>query len=190
MTMVDRAFCSGIVEDEGDRHILRAIVSMASAMDVAVVAEGVETSSGALAAPPRIALVQGYAFGAREAADALGVSTSTVRRWADTAASMCPRAAATGASRLRARRLATEAATTTKPVRNTALDATRRLVTHADLAGASLLERHAFLERYGDAVVRTLQDRGASRAELVGARRVFARLRRVTLEETDVRAAT
>ena len=42
-----------------------------------------------------------------------------------------------------------------------ALDATRRLVTHADLAGASLLERHTFLERYGDAVVRTLQDRGA-----------------------------
>ena len=52
-----------------------------------------------------------------------------------------------------------------------ALDATRRLVTQADLAGASLLERHTFLERYGEAVVRTLQERGAPHAELVGARR-------------------
>jgi excisionase family DNA binding protein len=70
-----------------------------------------------------------------------------------------------------------------------ALDATRRLVTQADLAGASLLERHTFLERYGDAVVRTLQERGAARAELVGARRLFARLRQVTLEAADARAA-
>ena len=70
-----------------------------------------------------------------------------------------------------------------------ALDATRRLVTQADLAGASLLERHTFLERYGEAVVRTLQERGGKRAELVGARRVFARLRQVTLEAADAGAA-
>jgi hypothetical protein len=70
-----------------------------------------------------------------------------------------------------------------------ALDATRRLVTQADLAGASLLERHTFLERYGEAVVRTLQERGGSRAELVGARRVFARLRQLTLEAADAGAA-
>ena len=68
---------------------------------------------------------------------------------------------------------------------DTALDATRRLVTQADLAGASLLERHTFLERYGEAVVRALQERGAARAELVGARRVFARLRQVTLDAAD-----
>ena len=61
---VDRAFCSGIVEDEGDRHILRAIVSMASAMDVAVVAEGVESVEQARwLRHLGIALVQGYAFG-------------------------------------------------------------------------------------------------------------------------------
>jgi excisionase family DNA binding protein len=70
-----------------------------------------------------------------------------------------------------------------------ALDATRRLVTQADLAGASLLERHTFLERYGEAVVRTLRERGAPRAEFVGARRVFARLRQVRLEAADARAA-
>ena len=70
-----------------------------------------------------------------------------------------------------------------------ALDATRRLVTQADLAGASLLERHTFLERYGEALVRTLQERGAARSELVGARRLFARLRQVTLEAADARSA-
>jgi excisionase family DNA binding protein len=70
-----------------------------------------------------------------------------------------------------------------------ALDATRRLVTQADLAGASLLERHTFLERYGEAVVRALRERHAPREELVGARRLFARLRQVTLEAADARAA-
>ena len=61
---VDREFCSGVVEEEGDRHILRAIVSMASAMDVAVVAEGVESPEQARwLRHLGIGLVQGYAFG-------------------------------------------------------------------------------------------------------------------------------
>ena len=61
---VDREFFSGVAEDEGDRHILRAIVSMASAMDVAVVAEGVESVEQARwLRHLGIALVQGYAFG-------------------------------------------------------------------------------------------------------------------------------
>ena len=138
---VDREFCAGVVEDEGDRHILRAIISMASAMDVAVVAEGVESLEQARWLHHLgIGLVQGYAFGRPapaaametllrdglpldrlalafeplsdepsvvpvaprglpapapaaagvatvtlgEAAEALRVSTSTVRRWADT----------------------------------------------------------------------------------------------------------
>ena len=309
---VDRAFIAGVAEDEGDRHILRAIVSMASAMDVAVIAEGVESSEQARwLRHLGIKLVQGYAFGrpapaatieallrdglplsrlapafepitgapaappgtARglalpapaatgatvtlgEAALACGVSASTVRRWADTgriavvrtsgghrrfpvaelrrlngeaAARPSVRAVVLPADALPALEallLSASGELSAAVTRNLydgstqgwfgsdpgreqlahwsravatatqgtdydgALDATRRLVTHADLAGASLLERHTFLERYGDAVVRTLQDRGASRAELVGARRVFARLRRVTLEETDVRAAT
>ena len=61
---VDRAFIAGVAEDEGDRHILRAIVSMASAMDVAVIAEGVESSEQARwLRHLGIKLVQGYAFG-------------------------------------------------------------------------------------------------------------------------------
>ena len=61
---VDREFVNGVAEDEGDRHILRAIVSMASAMDVAVIAEGVETREQARwLRHLGIKLVQGYAFG-------------------------------------------------------------------------------------------------------------------------------
>ncbi len=44
---VDRSFIAGIADDEGDRHLLRAIVSMASALGVAVIAEGVETMAQA-----------------------------------------------------------------------------------------------------------------------------------------------
>ena len=286
---VDRSFFAGVVEDESDRHILRAIVSMATAMDVEVVAEGVESArAGALAAPPRDRARPGLrvrAPGARlgdrdaaarraaarsprarlraaerrargrpgraarpdragpaaaaggatvtlgEAAEALGVSTSTLRRWADTGriqvvrtsgghrrfpaselrrlnAESATRAARCARSRCPPRRSPpctscsaappasspppSRAASTTVPPRagsppppgreqlargrprsprraappttTRALEATRRLVTHADLAGATLLERHTFLERFGDAAVRTLQERGVDRA--------------------------
>jgi diguanylate cyclase (GGDEF)-like protein/excisionase family DNA binding protein len=308
---VDREFVTGVAEDEGDRHILRAIVSMASAMDVAVIAEGVETREQARwLRHLGIKLVQGYAFGRPapaaaieallrdglaldrlalafepieegpdtapaetrglpapaaapggatvtlgEAAVACGVSASTVRRWADTGRIAVVRTSG-GHRRFpvaELRRLNGEAAANprVRPVAlpadalpaladllassagelsaavtrglydgpahgwfgsvpggeqlghwstalagaargadyDAALDATRRLVTQADLAGASLLERHTFLERYGDAVVRTLRERRAPREELVGTRRLFARLRQVTLEAADARAA-
>jgi diguanylate cyclase (GGDEF)-like protein/excisionase family DNA binding protein len=133
---IDRAFVAGVADDESDRHILRAIVSMAAGFDVELVAEGVETTEQARRLRQLgIGLVQGYGFGrpvpvpateallreglpldrladafeppdtdelrsaterpaARkeddepamtlgEAADALEVSTSTLRRWAD-----------------------------------------------------------------------------------------------------------
>jgi diguanylate cyclase (GGDEF)-like protein/excisionase family DNA binding protein len=311
---VDREFITGVVEDPGDRHILSAIVSMASAMDVAVVAEGVESPEQARwLRHIGIGLVQGYAFGRPapaasmetllrhglpldrlalafqplsdepavmptaprgltapapaagggatvtlgEAAEALGVSSSTVRRWADTGRIHVVRTSgghrrfpATELRRLNAES-ASAARTQVRPVAlptealpalhellggaagelaaavtrglydgpvhgwfasaagreqlsawttalaaaarvadyDSALDATRRLVTHADLAGATLVERHAFLERFGDAAVRTLQERGADRPELVGARRLFSRLRQVALEAADARVS-
>jgi diguanylate cyclase (GGDEF)-like protein/excisionase family DNA binding protein len=308
---IDREFTTGVAEDEGDRHILRAIVSMASAMEVAVIAEGVETREQARwLRHLGIKLVQGYAFGRPapadtteallrdglplerlalafrpiedaedaapaetrglaapaaapggatvtlgEAAVACGVSASTVRRWADTgriavvrtsgghrrfpvaelrrlngeqATRPTVRAVALPADALPAlgELLASSAGELSAAVTrglydssaqgwfdsvpgrqqlglwsvalsaaahgtdyDAALDATRRLVTQADLAGASLLERHTFFERYGEAAVRALQGGGAARAELVGARRVFARLRQVTLEAADAQAA-
>ena len=310
---VDREFVTGVVEDEGDRHILRAIVSMASAMDVAVIAEGVETREQARwLRHLGIKLVQGYAFGrpapaatieallrdglpldrlalafepidgapaaARrptrglaapapaaggatvtlgEAAVACGVSASTVRRWADTGRIAVVRtsgghrrfpvaelrrlngeaaARPTGPRRRAARRRAprpqraagrrgrrarpprSRAASTTAPptgwfgsvpgreparplerralataTRGTdydgALDATRRLVTQADLAGASLLERHTFLERYGETVVRASQERERPARRARRRPPAVRRLRQVTLEAADARAA-
>jgi diguanylate cyclase (GGDEF)-like protein/excisionase family DNA binding protein len=308
---IDRAFVAGVAEDEGDRHILRAIVSMASAMGVAVVAEGVE--SGEQARWLRhlgIGLVQGYALARpmpavameallrdglpldqiasafeplghapaapapRElrapepeasgptvtlggAADALGVSTSTLRRWADTGRIQSARTSG-GHRRFpvsEVRRLNAESAASLRPaVRrvalpveplpalsellgtvggdlsaavarglyegalrgwfgveagreplagwtaalasatrggdyDAALEATRRLVTQADYAGASLLERHLFLERYGEVALRAMQERGASRPDLLGAKRLFTCLRQALLEAADARAS-
>ena len=313
---VDREFCAGVVEDEGDRHILRAIVSMASAMDVAVVAEGVESAEQArwlrhlgiglvaglrvrapgagrrdggaaarraAARPPRARLRAadrrarrraraaarpdrardppprgGATVTLGEAAEALGVSTSTVRRWADTGRIQVVRTSG-GHRRFPAselRRLNAEAASATRPeVRpvalpteplpalhellggaagelaaavarglydgparagspasagreqlgtwatalaarsrsgdyDVALEATRRLVTHADLAGATLVERHtlprALRRRRGAHAARSA---APTRAELVGVRRLFSRLRQVALEAADARAA-
>jgi excisionase family DNA binding protein len=206
-----------------------------------------------LPAPGTAAATDGATVTLGEAAEALGISTSTVRRWADTGRIQVVRTSG-GHRRFPAselRRLNAEAATATRPeIRPTplpaealpglhellggsaaelaaavarglydgpatgwyasaagkeqlatwaaalavasrdgaydgALEATRRLVTHADLAGATLLERHAYLERFGDAAVRLLQERGAARQELVGARRLFSRLRQAVLEVAE-----
>jgi diguanylate cyclase (GGDEF)-like protein/excisionase family DNA binding protein len=137
---VDRSFVASVAREESDRHILAAIASMAAALDVEVIAEGVEEAEQARwLRHLGITLAQGYGFarpapasaiepllrdglpldrlapafarlsaaevpeaaradapqparlpdpGATvtlgEAAQALDVSTSTLRRWADT----------------------------------------------------------------------------------------------------------
>ncbi|MDX6729142.1 MAG: hypothetical protein QOK49_3947, partial [Baekduia sp.] len=64
-----------------------------------------------------------------------------------------------------------------------AIDAMRALMRQARYAGASLLERQLFVERCGELVLRGLQERSADRAELVGARRLFARLRQALAQD-------
>ena len=315
---VDRSFIAGVAEDASDRHILRAIVSMAAALDVAVIAEGVESAEQARwLRHLGIGLAQGFALGRPapavsvgallrdglplerladvfepleagadsvaatpppaprhisstaapespasatvalgEAAEALGISTSSLRRWADTGRIRALRTAgghrrfpvseiqrisaqavASRGSSVRPVALPDEtlpglvklldsagpglAASSARAVYDGrtgwfasdggreqvtawaaavaaaagsgdyegALDATRRLVTQAGYAGTSLLERHAFLERYGMLVLRTLQERGERHSELVGARRLFTRLRQALLEAADATAA-
>ena len=61
---IDRSFVSGVADDESDRHILRAIVSMAAGFGVELVAEGVETFDQARwLRHLGVTLVQGYGFG-------------------------------------------------------------------------------------------------------------------------------
>jgi excisionase family DNA binding protein len=66
-----------------------------------------------------------------------------------------------------------------------ALAATEALMRHAYVQGASLLERHGFLERFGVACHRALTLAGAPREELIGARRLFAALQQALLDGRD-----
>jgi hypothetical protein len=54
---------------------------------------------------------------------------------------------------------------------------------HARYARTTVLERQLFVERCGDVVLHRLQERAAGRGDLVGARRLFARLRQALVEE-------
>jgi diguanylate cyclase (GGDEF)-like protein/excisionase family DNA binding protein/PAS domain S-box-containing protein len=123
---VDRSFIAAIAVQESDRHILRAIVSMATGLDVEVIAEGVETLEQAtwlaslgcdvaqgfgLARPAPAEVIEPLLRSGlpperlrwslepplplqgdgdeptvplSDAAQALAISTSTLRRWADT----------------------------------------------------------------------------------------------------------
>jgi excisionase family DNA binding protein len=66
-----------------------------------------------------------------------------------------------------------------------ALQATASLMQRAHIHAASLLERHAFLERFGQVCARTLVRTGAEREEIAGSRRLFAALQQGLLETRD-----
>jgi excisionase family DNA binding protein len=66
-----------------------------------------------------------------------------------------------------------------------ALQATASLMTRSHGHAATLLERHAFLEHFGQVCVRTLVRTAAEREEIAGARRLFASLQQALLEARD-----
>ena len=62
---------------------------------------------------------------------------------------------------------------------------TTSLMTRAQGHAATLLERHAFLERFGQVCIRTLVRTGAEREEIAGGRRLFASLQQALLDARD-----
>jgi excisionase family DNA binding protein len=65
------------------------------------------------------------------------------------------------------------------------LTASEVLMRRASVHAASLLERHAFLERFGQICVRTLVRAGAKRTEIASTRRLFTSLQQALLEHKD-----
>ncbi len=69
---IDRAFIAPVADDEGARHIVRAIVGMAAGLGVEVIAEGVETLAQAAAlAALGCDLAQGFGLARPAAAEAI-----------------------------------------------------------------------------------------------------------------------
>jgi excisionase family DNA binding protein len=66
-----------------------------------------------------------------------------------------------------------------------AIGATAVLMRRADQRAATLLERHAFLERFSQVCVRTLARTGAEREEIAGTRRLFASMQQGLLDARD-----
>ncbi|MBE2314532.1 HD domain-containing protein [Solirubrobacter sp. CPCC 204708] len=65
------------------------------------------------------------------------------------------------------------------------LQASDALMRRAQSHAASLLERHAFLERFGQVSVRTLVQAGANRNEIASTRRLFTSLQQALLQARD-----
>ena len=66
-----------------------------------------------------------------------------------------------------------------------AVSASESLMRRAQQHAASLLERHAFLERFGQVAIRTLVRTGAKRTEIASTRRLFTSLQQTLLETKD-----
>jgi hypothetical protein len=65
------------------------------------------------------------------------------------------------------------------------LQATDVLMRRAHLNAATLLERHAFLERFAQVAMRALARAGSERGELTDTRRLFAALQQSLLESSS-----
>jgi excisionase family DNA binding protein len=66
--------------------------------------------------------------------------------------------------------------------------ATLAISRQAEMAGATLLERHSFVESFGDTVLRALAARNVDRAERGAVRRLFVSLRQALLAATSAGA--
>jgi excisionase family DNA binding protein len=66
-----------------------------------------------------------------------------------------------------------------------AIAVTAGLMQRAQQRAATLLERHAFLERFGQVCVRTLARTGTEREEIAGTRRLFASMQQTLLDTGD-----
>ena len=68
---------------------------------------------------------------------------------------------------------------------NAAIKVTATMLREARAHGATLLERHAFLERFAQVLTRTLGRQGVAQSELAGARRLVVALQQRALETYD-----
>ena len=66
-----------------------------------------------------------------------------------------------------------------------AIAVTETLLREARAHGTTLLERHAFLERFGQVLIRTLGRQGVEQSELAGTRRLVVALQQRALEAYD-----
>ena len=66
-----------------------------------------------------------------------------------------------------------------------AIAVTETLLREARAHGTTLLERHAFLERFGQVLIRALGRQGVEQSELAGARRLIVALQQRALETYD-----
>jgi len=83
---IDRSFIAGLPDDRGDRAIVAAALSMAHALGLQVVAEGVETAAQRdLLGQMGVDLLQGYYFGRPVAAEVLTTQLQRQMPVADTA---------------------------------------------------------------------------------------------------------
>ena len=63
MVKIDRSFVANLGRGEQDAAIVDSVVSMASALGLGVIAEGVESEAQAQALREQMPLAQGYHFG-------------------------------------------------------------------------------------------------------------------------------
>ncbi len=142
-----------VAGERANRPTVRPVAMPADRL--AVLGDHLRVHGAELAARAASALYRGGPQGWLGAAE----SSEAVREWVGAVASACDSARYADAA-----------------------EASELVMRRAHLHGASLLERHTFLERFGELAVRSLSHDGAERGELVGTRRLITALQQTLLE--------